>query len=49
MTLREHILAEIRREWQQVASRPDDDKVMGTPSDDLTVFEHAKADLPNSP
>ena len=48
MTLREYILSEVRREWQRVASQPDNDKVMGTPPDDLTVFEHPQAKLPHA-
>jgi hypothetical protein len=48
MTLREHILSEVRREWQHVASQPDNDKVMGTPPDDITVFEHSQAELPHA-
>ena len=48
MTIREHVLSEVRREWQHVASQPDNDKVMGLPSDDITIFEHSQAYVPHA-
>jgi hypothetical protein len=44
-TLRKSILLEIRTTWSQVAAQSDKDEVMGTPPDDLTIFEASNANF----
>lgn len=41
--LRDAVLEEIQQWWTSVSTKPDNDKVMGTPPDDITVFEFADA------
>lgn len=43
--LREAVLGEIDQWWTSVSAKPGDDKLMGTPPDDITVFEFADADF----
>lgn len=39
--IRERILSDISEDWAHVSSQRDNDKIMGTPPEDITVFEHS--------